>query len=83
MTPLEAARRIAATDPTYETYQGPHDCIFCDGTLYSQQDIFPITGHKDDCPWLAMPRIIAILEASETIVNSQWCRDVLARDAKS
>jgi hypothetical protein len=67
MTPLEAARKIAEISPDDETYQGPYDCHFCAGTLMSQCSLFPVTGHKEDCPWLAMPQIVAALEELENM----------------
>lgn len=55
MSPLEAARRLAATDPFVDNERAGTFCVFCDAPKY----------HASDCPWLAMPKIVAALEAAE------------------
>ena len=56
MTPLEAAKTLArgSGDP----------CGFCLGYEGS-----PFGLHADDCPMLAMPMIVAALEAAEFLVE--------------
>lgn len=61
MTPLEAARRLAATDPMTRVRDDVYGtCDWCGD--YDQ--------HKADCPWLAMPQIVAALEAAEAVSMS-------------
>lgn len=78
MTPLEAAKKIGETDPTYRySYYGSdcHDCLHCDGgELYVKDDAHPFGGghrfvHDTDCLHLSMPKIVAALEAAEGLVK--------------
>ena len=58
---LEAARRIAESDPTIDDI-----CIHCHENV-GLKTLFPIAAcgkHAVDCLWLAMPEIVAVLEAS-------------------
>jgi hypothetical protein len=55
---LEDARRLAEAGPYDDGGNGSYNepsCIHCLA--------FPGDEHYDDCPWLAMPRIVAALEA--------------------
>lgn len=60
MTPLDAARRLAATPPDkgQEGY-GPNICGYCEELAVSK--------HAPDCPWLAMPQIVEALEAASAV----------------
>lgn len=63
MSILDDARRLAATDPWYENERaGTSFCIACG--MYE--------SHADDCPWLALPRIVAALEAAERLASNGW-----------
>ena len=56
---VEAARRIAESDPTINDI-----CIHC-GEYVGLKTLFPIAAcgeHAADCPWLSMPEIIRALE---------------------
>jgi hypothetical protein len=69
MSPLDAARRLAGHSPVADFDVG-YGCHVCEGPA----DI-PIgdtdwrVDHKPDCPWLALPRIIAALEAAERVAE--------------
>jgi hypothetical protein len=74
MTPLEAARRLAECEP----YSPPllsadgSICAFCGGDADDGRHWVEGKGwidgpHCDDCPWLALPKIIAALEAAERL----------------
>jgi hypothetical protein len=71
MTPLEAARKILDEGPllgqTSDDYRSWYTCVFC---VAEQEwaDDFP---HKPDCPWLAMPKIVAALEAAEAVLHNE------------
>jgi hypothetical protein len=54
MSPLDDARKLARPDI------GMH-CDFCTGS--------PESGHFDGCPMLALPRIVAVLEAAERVLD--------------
>jgi hypothetical protein len=59
VTPLDAARQIRAIEPLeLDT------CVYCGGGR----------PHAPDCPWLALPQIVAALEAAER-VSSAWQAD--------
>lgn len=55
MTPIEAARRLAAAIPEH--------CPSCGAWLRAGGE------HAPDCPWLMMPRILAALEAGERVLS--------------
>lgn len=61
MTPLEAARRIAAVGP--QEYEGI--CCLCQRIIDGPE----ATPHRDDCPWLRMPQIVAALEAAGRVID--------------
>jgi hypothetical protein len=61
---LSAARAIAATEPL-EEYGGVYSCVYCRACRHSNQAFAPVSQHADDCPWLAMPKIVAALEAAQ------------------
>jgi hypothetical protein len=79
MTPLEAARRLAEeNEPQLETMwqiegvnmrgRAPNMYRFCHKNVGQ--------GHAPDCPWLALPRIVAALEAAERVADARfaaWC----------
>lgn len=59
MTLIEDARRLAQVDPWYENERaGTSFCIAC-GAYES---------HRDNCPWLALPRIVQALEAGGRLI---------------
>lgn len=60
MSLLDAARRLAVGRP-YDAYGGNH-CVFCAG-----RD--EVEGHYPHCPWLAMPKIINVIEIAERIAR--------------
>jgi hypothetical protein len=64
MTPLEAAKALAAANP----FDGGWACSFCgmpDGTRSGFGRM-----HEPDCPWLAMPQIVVALEVAEQTVEA-------------
>ena len=54
MSVLDDARRLVASGSAPVDDQG--DCWFCQAMT---------RDHESDCPWLALPRIVAALEAAE------------------
>lgn len=66
MSVLEDARRLTSTDPAATTDW----CPFCDGHQ-----------HTKVCPWLAMPRIVAALEAADAALD--WLNAVNIGDREA
>lgn len=68
MTPLEAAKALAETK-IFNSSVRPSPCFACpfcampDGTSSGFGEM-----HHPSCPWLAMPQIVAALEAAQAIV---------------
>ena len=60
MSLLDAARRLAETDPA-ELVNSHSRCHWCEEFTSTEQ-------HTPDCPWLAMPQIVAALEAAERVI---------------
>lgn len=72
MSPLAAARQLSETEPTYEySYFGSdrHDCCYCDGGPDSRQG--HVFVHESDCPVLALPGIVAALEAAVLLLSRE------------
>lgn len=93
MTPLDAARRLAETEHTYEAYyfgNFPTTCLYCEGRTV-QVEGGPLRWysefkHEDACPTLALPRIVSALEAAEAVVGDYkpqrtWAEVMLRLDA--
>jgi hypothetical protein len=68
MSPLDAAREYAKYPDTYESEDetGALEirCTRCDQTAASTELGWPSIAHAPDCPWLALPKIVAALEAA-------------------
>lgn len=64
MSLLDGARRLMAVDPfahqESESTGTYSECVACGGE--NRQ-------HAPDCPWLSMPKIVAVLEAAEAYVR--------------
>jgi hypothetical protein len=61
MSLLDDARRLAAHDlRDHDDIGGYGFCPLCERT----------EGHRPDCPWLRLPRIVAVVEAAERVVNA-------------
>lgn len=68
MSPLDAAHQLVARQPDH--------CPGCGAILWANGD------HAPDCPWLAMPKIVAALETLQEIANDCETPDaVLAQRA--
>ena len=68
MTPLGAARRLAAVNPWYENERaGTTFCIACG----AYDDGLTGERHHADCPVLALPQIVAALEAAERVATRE------------
>jgi hypothetical protein len=73
MRPLEAARRLYETGPLCKDHGEENDPI---AGYQSAEDrrhcgvCQAIGEHEADCPWLAMPRIVAALEAAEGAIQA-------------
>lgn len=65
MSLLDAVRRLRPETYTSETLDAGYQevCVRCNHRLDQ--------GHAPDCPWLAMPRIVAALEAAERL-SAAW-----------
>jgi hypothetical protein len=70
MSLLSAARAIAATEPL-EEYGGVYSCVYCRACRHSNQAFAPVSQHANDCPWLAMPKIVAALECVYGLMQSE------------
>ena len=68
MSPLEAARKMAADNPMRSNEQGWSSCAFC----YPDD-----SEHEKDCPWRAMPQIIVALEAAQVLTDQANERGLL------
>ena len=71
---LDYTRRLARLDPYFDPHDGAPEsemvCIAC-----SQYRKY---GHADDCLWLSMPKIIAVIEAAERVVEvAEDCGDCI------
>lgn len=64
MSLLDDARRLAEQDEPDENFEhgGRRYFVFC-GRMVTQ-------GHAPDCSWLALPKIVAALEAAELMVKT-------------
>lgn len=77
MTPLEAARILAANAPVCpHPNSGMWICATCSEETDDEQpdddDYVPSKfNHDPDCPWLAMPQIVAALDAAEAMLE-EW-----------
>ncbi len=60
MSLIEAAKRLAGNDPV----KSEIGCHHCAG----------YTEHYSDCPWLALPKIVAALETAQDAVDD-WLED--------
>lgn len=62
MSAIEDARRLAGAEPViHNKMTSENECAMCMG----------VSGdHVPECPWLAMPRIVAALEAAERHLRS-------------
>ena len=72
---LDDARRLAAIDPFVNVWahsSGEYECFACEAPWSGEGK-----QHKPDCPWLALPRIIAALEAAES-VSEAYDRETVA-----
>lgn len=60
---LDDARQLTAVSPMNDGI-----CVYCD-----------MSDHSPDCPWLALPRIVAALEAAERLLKNgmkrHYCPD--------
>jgi hypothetical protein len=69
LNPLEAARRLAFADPS-------RDGICTECQTMQEYDLeherFLTLVHRPTCPWLALPQIVAALEAAEAVL---WAAD--------
>lgn len=75
MTPLDAARELGAMTEAdlREATDYRIDCGFCGGAEIrdgERPSVFIRYDHHPTCPWLAMPRIVAALEAAERLTQA-------------
>lgn len=62
MSPLEAAKRLVEADPWSEhALTGQWFCAACGPGLYD--------AHQTDCPWLALPLVVEVLEIAQRIAE--------------
>lgn len=90
MSLLDAARKMVADCPTMTDRGGRGECYYCGGGNYegcylSGSPTLPDARHESRCPWLAIPKIVAALEAAAVVVDafdsSSLCGTVSVRDA--
>ena len=61
MTPLEAVKRLAETDPyAFQPHSDERSCVACNEWASDG-------AHASDCPWLALPQIVAALEHRDAL----------------
>lgn len=78
---MEAAKRLADDDPIAlvgDDGSQVWQCGYCFSEVPYGPDVNPLPfPHKPDCPILAMPRIVAALEAAEQVTDGgmQWTED--------
>jgi hypothetical protein len=65
---LDDARKLADEPPVTQDQTGEGHCAYCYGDYYIV-DGAKVTRsdqiqHEPDCPWLSMPKIVAVLEAA-------------------
>jgi len=84
---LDAAREWAEDSPLYWiSAERTYVCAFCYVRLFDPTDeddkdgnIFASFKHEPYCPWLSMPKIVAVLEAADRMAKL-WQRDIERRD---
>jgi hypothetical protein len=64
MSLLEDAGRLYLSDPINDDLS----CFFC-GQAIKNTLTAPGVPHAPDCPWLSMPKIVAALEAAESLLS--------------
>lgn len=72
---IEDAKRMLAEEP-WSWFEDRAYCVYCNvhrcpNNNTNQCGIRPepVEEHKTDCPWLAMPRIVAALEAAQQMLD--------------
>lgn len=77
MSLLDAARRLAEIPPEWDEGEQSWVCSGCNTVvgpfIDSERDAdagHESFVHEEHCPWLALPRIVAVLEAAETVVDA-------------
>ncbi len=72
MTLLDDARRLSVGPPPLEKFDG-EVCHYCRHLMVeivdNEGNFLKPQPHHPDCPWLAMPKIVAVLEAAERMVQ--------------
>ena len=65
MSPMDAARALQKRGPLTGVGGG---VVFCNGCGYHYHNNH-MQEHAPDCPWLAMPQIVKVLEAAEDVAH--------------
>lgn len=66
---IEDARALAESDPTRDdSSSSPGTCRYCGGETVGRLLTMRVL-HADTCPWLALPRIVAALEAAQQMLD--------------
>ncbi len=66
MSLIDDARRISEAEAPL---MGDAWCWFCRARLVGFESVVPDQPHNQDCPWLSLPRIVAALEAAQSLVD--------------
>lgn len=61
MSLLDDAQRMQEREP-WDVGEPAPACVFCQG--------FKSDGHRSDCPWRSMPKIIKVLEVAEWLAKN-------------
>lgn len=73
MSLLDDVRRLSDASITRE---GTCWCHFCGSMIEPPESYDPVLPyaeqHASDCPWLAMPRIVAALDAAQSLVDAHY-----------
>lgn len=83
MSLLEDARRLAERGFTPWEDSCHWTCESCGCHVETDEEASTWTGHAPDCPWLAMPRIVAALEAAEWVAADGGCFPDEANDGQT
>lgn len=70
MTILDDARELLDSEPTYDIASDHiNRCHYCDAPRHDQARQ-PLGEHQADCPWLLLPKIVAVLAAAEKVAQA-------------
>lgn len=69
---MDAARRLDWKRPLWQSDDGEVHCVYCNGMTAADDNGFIEFGHAIDCPTLALPKIVAALEAAQVVARDAY-----------